>query len=85
MVRLRPAPSPEALLDALSADGGASLQGHPLADPAVFVCCHARRDKRCGVCGPARAARLRLRLRIRAPPLLSVRLMHSAIAALRLH
>lgn len=56
MLRLRPAPPPDALIAALASGGAAALPGAtPVAGPAVFVCCHARRDKRCGVCGPVRA------------------------------
>ena len=43
-----------ALLDGLAATGHLPVGAEPLpVGPAVYVCCHARRDKRCGVCGPA--------------------------------
>ena len=54
--RLRPGADMVAQPDAWAtevADLLSSGAGEQLAAPHVFVCAHSRRDKRCGVCGPA--------------------------------
>ena len=70
MLRYRPATGAAAeatgwepfVRDVLLRPGGATsaaLRCAPLPGAYAFVCAHARRDKRCGVCGPPLIAALR--------------------------
>jgi (2Fe-2S) ferredoxin len=58
--------------DVLLRPGGATAASPgcaPLAGAYAFVCAHARRDKRCGVCGPPLIAALRSAAAQRSTPL----------------
>ena len=80
MLRYRPAAGAAAeaagwapfVRDVLLRPGGATAASPgcaPLAGAYAFVCAHARRDKRCGVCGPPLIAALRDAAAKRAAPL----------------
>ena len=52
------------LLDGL-AQSGHLPGGSRLEGPAIFVCAHAKKDKRCGACGPALVTAFRAQLQAR--------------------
>jgi len=52
-LRIRTSESTESIVNAIIQDNFTHLSGvTPLESTHIFVCCHAKRDKRCGYCGP---------------------------------